>query len=398
MSSMEKLEIQRFIERNSDWEEILRGKPYCISVSRDSVFGRNLVMFKYSQVDSDFGIGLVRECRGLILDGDTLEPVCVPFFKFFNAGEPNADEIDWNTAWTSEKLDGSIIKVVRLGDGLLVSTNGTIDAFKAPVQDQIGFAGKTFGDLFSLGVERAHGDCCNSADVDSTGENHMEWLKSVLDEGFTYMFELTSPYNKVVVPWRDTRIHFIGCRNNSTFEEIRFFEHPVAKTFDTPRLFRLDSIEACRNAAEKLDGNHEGFVVCDGKFRRNKVKSALYCSLHHTKNNGVLSFERGVDIVRNGEIDEVLAYFPEFSVHLNGIRDDIDALSRRLSDAWDMFSRARDSLSTRGDMARFITDGNCFGKFSGVGFALLDGKVSSVREWLNSVPSCNLVRFLGYKE
>ena len=128
------------------------------------------------------------------------------------------------------------------------------------------------------------------------------------------------------------------------------------------------------------------------------MKSPLYCSLHHTKNNGVLSLERGVDIVRNGEVDEVLAYFPEFAGRLAGIRDDIDALSRRLCDAWDVFSRARGSLSTRRDMARFIADRDCFGRFSGAGFALLDGKVSSVREWLDGVPSRSLAKLLGYKE
>lgn len=103
-----KLDIQWFMEQNPDWERVLQEKPYCISIQRDNVLGRNLILFKYDQIESDFSLNLVRQCRGLILDEDTLEPVCVPFFKFFNAGESHADEIDWSTAWTSEKKDGCV--------------------------------------------------------------------------------------------------------------------------------------------------------------------------------------------------------------------------------------------------------------------------------------------------
>ena len=135
---MKKLAVQQFIEQHSDWEKLLQEKPYCMTISRDKMFGRNLVMLKYSQIDSDFKNEIVRECRGLILDEDTFEPVCVPFFKFGNYGESYCPEIDWKSCWVGEKLDGSLIKIVRIGNNLLWSTNGTIDAFKAPLAEQIG--------------------------------------------------------------------------------------------------------------------------------------------------------------------------------------------------------------------------------------------------------------------
>ena len=393
-----KLDIQWFMEQNPDWERVLQEKPYCISIQRDNVLGRNLILFKYDQIDSDFSIPLVRECRGLILDEDTLEPVCIPFFKFFNAGESHADEIDWSTAWTSEKKDGSLIKVVKLDDGLLVSTNGTIDAYKASIQDQIGFVGQTFGRLFELALANAmdseqKGKACLDWFVTPT-----QWLASKLEKGYTYMFELTSPYNKVVVTWHETKLWFIGCRDNATMEEIRFSEHPLSKVFSTPELFPLTNLKETQEAASALDCNHEGFVVCDSAFRRVKVKSATYVSLHHMKNNGVLSFERGIEIVRGNELDEVLTYFPEFSEHLLKIKKDYDDMVKMLDSAWLKFKCVRHMLPTRKDQALTITNKDCFGKFSGVGFALLDGKVSSVDEWVKSVPAKNLVKLLGYKE
>ena len=92
-----KLNIQQFIEQHADWEKLLQEKPYCISISRDAIFGRKLIMFKYSQIDSDFNLKLVRECRGLILDEDTMEVVCHPFEKFGNYGEAYCPEIDWKS-------------------------------------------------------------------------------------------------------------------------------------------------------------------------------------------------------------------------------------------------------------------------------------------------------------
>lgn len=393
-----KLKIREFIRENPDWERLLTEKPYSLIIQHDEVFGRRLVLLKYNQVESDMSLELVKECRGIILDEDTFEPVCVPFFKFFNAGEPNAAEIDWKTAWTSTKLDGSLSKVVKLGDNLLVSTNGTIDAYKAPVQEQIGFVGKTFGGLFEMALLNAQKKAMSGRACCDWYLTPIQWLAPMLEEGYTYMFELTSPYNKVVVSWPEPKLWFIGCRDNKTLKEIRYSDHPLSKVFDTPETFPLTNLNEVKAAAEKLDCNHEGFVVCDGNFDRLKVKSELYVRLHHMCNNHVLSFERGIELVRENELDEVLTYFPEFKEHLEKIRDDIAGLVERLNAAWLKFKCVRHMFSTRKELAMVITNGDCFGKLSGIGFALLDGKISSVEEWVKNVSAKKLVQILGYKE
>lgn len=226
-----KLNIQWFIEQHSDWEKLLSEKPYCLSITRDVVCGQNLVMFKYSQIDSDMSLPLVKECRGIVLNEDTLDVVSCGFFKFFNYGEVNADDIDWSSCYCTEKLDGSLIKVVRIGNMLLVSTNGTIDAYKAPIVEQIGCKAKNFGELFEDGLKYY------SIDVES--------FKNMLDEGKTYMFELTSPFNKIVVQWHETKLNFIGVRDNSTLEEQFFKDHALAKVFDVPKIFMLSTVDEC---------------------------------------------------------------------------------------------------------------------------------------------------------
>ena len=408
-----KLNVQWFIEQHSDWEKLLSEKPYSITITHDVVDGRKLMMFKYSQIDSDFNLELVRECRGLILDEDTLEIVCFPFKKFGNYGESYCPDIDWKSCWVGEKIDGSLIKVVKSKNGLLISTNGVIDAFKAPVAEQIGCPAKSYGDLFCLAVQRAYADYHEYSQKNKLATfdwvlTPLQWLSSMISENVTYMFELTSPWNKVVVNWHEIQTFFLGARDNKTFQETYFSEHPLSKWFKTPAVFPLKSVDECVEAAKKLDCSHEGYVVCDKNFNRVKVKSPTYVALHHMKNNGILSYERGVEIVRGNELDEVLTYFPEFKEHLEKIKaiydkaiDDIKALESKMNE-WlsdngyvDKHWLIENGGKDRKLLAAWLYKNT---KHPAFGFMLADGKISSADEWLKQMPSSKLVTFLGLKD
>jgi acyl-CoA thioesterase FadM len=93
-----------------------------------------------------------------------------------------------------------------------VSTNGTIDAYKCPLGlvdfAQLDCPYETFGELFDVAKEKAKLDF-NSLDIYCT-----------------YMFELVSPYNKVVVNYEDIEIYHIGTRNNVTYDEIEIVTRP----------------------------------------------------------------------------------------------------------------------------------------------------------------------------
>ena len=110
-----------------------------------------------------------------------------------------------------------------------------------------------------------------------------------------------------------------------------------------------------------------------------------------------MSFWRGIDIVRSNELDEVLTYFPEFREPLMKVKDDIETLVERLDGAWRRFKAVEHSLPTRKEKAGVIMSEEYFGRLSGIGFALLDGRFSSAAEWVVNVPTLNLARALGYK-
>lgn len=101
------MELLKFIKDNANWEELLTKKPYCLKIKKDEDY----TILSYNQIESDFYNPIVRECRGIILENSTLTPVCVPFYKFGNYGEGYVPDIDWSSARTQEKVDGSLIKV-----------------------------------------------------------------------------------------------------------------------------------------------------------------------------------------------------------------------------------------------------------------------------------------------
>lgn len=392
------LEIQKFIKNNPNWEKLLVDKPYCLNITKDHVNGRNLVMFKYNQIDSDLSIKLVQQCRGLILDLDTFEIVSYAFDKFFNYEEPYAADIDWKSCYVTEKLDGSLVKLSRIGDNILWSTNGTIDAYKAPLVEQIGCIAKSFGELAWYAILENY---CKARDLSVSGcidpDIVKDWLKSIIKPGYTYMFELTSPYNKVVVTWHKTELHFIGCRDNESGQEIFFGDHELSKIFDIPKIFPLRSVDECIKAASELDVNAEGYVVVDKDFNRVKIKSPLYVSIHHLRGeNGVMSYKRALEIVKTNEVAEVLTYFPEYKSAFDELEKRFTEKVAQVEAAWKEFASIKDTLLTRKDQAIWIM--SHVKEFSGFMFGMLDGKITDIHDAIFNAPNDKIIRMLGFKE
>jgi hypothetical protein len=377
-----RLLIQDFIKNNKDWEKILINPPYCINISRDRVFNHDLVLFKYDQQNADFNNPIVRECRGLILDENSFEKITVPFFKFGNYGESYCPTIDWSSSYVGEKIDGSLIKIVNIDNNLLISTNGTIDAFKATIANQPSCEAHSYGELVLEALK--------------TDNLTIDTLKPYILPNHTYMFEITSPYNKVVVSWNETRLYFLGERDNITLEETYFNASPLTHLFKTPRIYPLKSLYDCIEASNHLLANEEGYVVCDKDFNRIKIKSPLYVSLHHMANNHIMTYERGLEIVRKNEIDEVLTYFPEFEKDLLKIKSDLANLLFNLKDSYSRYLIKTKHAENRKEQAVIIQ--KTFRKHSAVGFLLLDKRINSIEEWLNDLTTTRLMKHLGYKD
>jgi T4 RnlA family RNA ligase len=297
-------ELGLFCYMHDNWEELLTQEPYNLKISEDGPY----VMFKYNQLSSDFNIPMVREARGIIFRKDDFShPVCWPFMKFGNYGESYVPEIDWSTAFVSEKIDGSLIKVWWDGSWHM-STNGTIDAFKAELND---IKMSDFGTYF---IE-ALGNYYNSF-----GE-----FVSGLNDDYTYMFELIGPYNRVVVPYDEPAIYFLGARNRITGEEFNCSSVMAGALgmgrFKLPKQYPLTSVSDCVKAAELKSWDDEGFVVCDAQFNRVKIKSPAYVMAHFARNNNVITRKHLIRIIADNEIAEFLCYASDYKEELEKVHN-----------------------------------------------------------------------------
>jgi hypothetical protein len=291
-------------------------ETFAIKATRHREFP-NLVHLKYNQIDSPMGEPIVQECRGLILDEeDDWRIVAHPYHKFFNHGEGHAPQIDWSSARVHEKLDGTLIVMYWYKGQWRVSTTGFPDA-RGPVNDKM-----TFADLFWR-----------------TWKELNYQTPSRSDRELTFMFELMTPMNRVIVQHANPRIVLHGIKKvypwsvpffgNELWPEqfIRAEEYnwEVARSYPLKNWDEI--IEACKQL-NPMRG--EGFVVVDSYARRVKVKSPQYVALAHAKDG--FSDRRMIELVRLNEGSEFLSYFPELQPVHDRYRNLFERLANRLED------------------------------------------------------------------
>lgn len=298
------LKIVDFIKAHSNWEELLASSPYNLTIKRDG----KLILFKYNQINSDFNEEICREARGLILEEGTWKVVRFAFKKFFNLGESFAAKIDWDSAVGNEKLDGSIISVFFYDGQWHLSTNSTIDAFKAPLAGVGPY--KTFGDLFESVLPLSR---------------FSEFSNILAHQCYT--FELVSPYNKIVIDYPETKVYLLSVRDMQTLVEHNLDqveEFAARFGFTVPQRYYLNNEADYRKVVEQMPEGHEGIVVRDAKGERVKIKTLLYFEMHRAKNNGVITLERIVDLIRANDHHEFLSYFPEYTSMFDDVKHQID--------------------------------------------------------------------------
>jgi hypothetical protein len=361
---MKQLEILKFLfEHPSDWKKVLEEEPYCMTIREKD----NFVLFMYNQIESDFNIPLVQECRGIVLEKNTWRVLCYPFTKFWNAGQGQAAILNWDTARILEKIDGSMIKLWWYEPQWRVSTMSMIDAKECTLQNDLDNKYLTFYDLFMEGAKK----CTLNFDI--------------LNKNYTHMFELVGPYNRVVVPYKDIAIFHTGTRDNQTYEELDI-DLGVSK----PKSYGLKTQEDVLAMAATLPFSEEGYVAVDANWNRVKIKSPAYVTVHHLKNNGDINKKRALALIMLNEHDEFLAYFPEykayfdtiveaFNAYLNKIKADIDSIEGKVFD-----TRKNYALTVKG-----MTN-------SALMFFLKDGKVKK-EDWekhIRSMPSEKIIDYL----
>lgn len=344
----------------------------------------NLKLFVYSMIDSSAfkAHPIVCESRGLLLDSDNdWAVVAHPFNRFFNLGETGSADIDWSTARFQEKLDGSLIVMYYYAGAWHVNTRKTPGG-NAPV----GNWGISFAELFWRCWNQQYGK------ADSIP----------LIPGFTYCWELTSPLNRVVTHNVEDRITLLAVRDaNGQEQDVQQYK----QWFDVVRHFEFNSAEAAAQAAELLDPmKQEGFVVVDANFQRVKIKGSQYVAIHHTVTS--LNTRSIVELIRKGEAEEVMVYFPEIQREYTRIADHISAEAVEI-DRWfaelqpwakdvdltgDRFAVSASSKPFSAAMAKMVPN-----RYHAAMFGLLKKQATSGRDWILRQDVEPILRWMNFK-
>lgn len=247
-----------------------------------------------------------------------------------------------------------------------LSTNGVINAFNAKLDSDLFGKDKTFGCLFV------------------SAQNYDLDMLNQLNPNYTYMFELVSPYNKIVVNYPATCIYHIGTRDNTTLKEINT-DIGIKK----PKKYEMKTENQVKEAASKLPFNEEGYVIVDKDYHRVKIKSPEYVNAHRLVSNGTLNRTKILDMIRENEQFEFLSYFPEYDDEFNEIQVKYKDFQETIKNIEKEIKNKIDKCKNKKEFALWIMDN--LPKESTFAFMLYDNKVKDYKEFIDNLSSDKII-------
>lgn len=291
-------------------------KSLKVSVSQKTV-EQDLYLFNYDD-DAPRGQPLVEGCRGVVFqyhstinnggninaddddndaDDDTIVGswTCVrsSFDRFYNYGEDHSPRLPaFNEITIQEKKDGTLLMITMYQGTFFIGTRNLFD-----IEKMLGVSGKNMNNIVKELIEPYVHTIINNPDK-------------------TFMFELCTPWNQVVVQHDEPHISLLGIRSNiypyPEFDPSKFDFGENRPTL--PSTFDLDTIAACKDEVERLGGsNFEGFILKFGPIdtpSRIKLKSSTFLNLMHVGQSRTSPEELLISAMIEDDVDEVLAVHP----------------------------------------------------------------------------------------
>jgi hypothetical protein len=166
---------------------------------------------------------------------------------------------------------------------------------------------KTFNDLFWEAVQKTR--------IPYLIEHEL------LYKSMSYTFELTSPFNRIVTPYKETKITLLMARYLDTLYEIKRLQLtglaliigcPIPKEIDLYKWEELLKMQS--KDGSDLDPCFEGYVIVhetdDADFPRVKCKNPAYVALHRIATS--MSERNLLELIKKGIEDDFIAQFPEY--------------------------------------------------------------------------------------
>lgn len=286
--------------------------------------GDRFFSLNYDQIASKAGL-MVNQCRGLILGtpggipltaeqvsgdipvGETVV-LARPFDRFFNLGDSNAASVDLNDPETVfyEKLDGTLCIVWF--DPITKTWQVATRAVPLADRPMTGWDDLTFRGLFEKALYetllRNNFICC---DVNPSVVFDI-WSYG-LEEDQTYVFELTTPLNRIVVAYPEYTVWLLGVRDTQTGVEKKLKKAPGTKFAGVPvcPCHSLNNLEELLTfVGSKAPFEQEGVVVRGPNDARVKVKSLAYMAYNRVRDSAANSPRAIMELILTEKLDDVL--------------------------------------------------------------------------------------------
>ncbi len=292
-----------------------------------------LVILNYQMIDSDKQESIVRECRGLTLELGTWKVIARAFSRFFNAGECPEEEkaFDWNSFDAYSKEDGSLVLLYWYGDTWRVNTRGSF-----ALGEMSPGLGKNWEEVFY--------GCIDEVGMDS------------LPRDVTYVFELCSPYNKIVRYYSAPTAFLLSAfstAGNIEAHPSRLNEWASWLHCKRPAKIDFRSLTEIITYLESHDDpTFEGVVLRDKNGMRLKVKSSRYVALHHLHGNGNIFLPKYIiPLILSEDTSELFLHFPEVAPKTFDLAAAISAERTRMNLVW----QAARNVESQKDFANYVT-------------------------------------------
>lgn len=358
---------------------------------------RSKFSLDYDQIKARRDDPIACECRGLVIRpknfiNDELSTVgettiiARPLDRFFNDGERTCASIDWNTARIEEKLDGTmcILYFDDVRGEWCVGTRSVCEAdipFSSDVAPFKFDGAWSFGELFRYSAQETL-KFLYGFNVDGAPKvTYARWL-STLNKNKTYVYELTSPLNRVVVKYDEYRITLISVRDTvSGRHERSELTHELGPALLLPQVWYVKNLDDLKKFIENTDPSRvEGAVIVDANWNRLKVKSKKWVLASRAKDFVSLSKRNVITAILNGSMDDIIPLLSDDLVnYIDKMTKDVITYCAHVDVTFNLLS------VTSNDRKEFALNVRRSGEWEPPYYVLYSRRFTSTLDWLRAL-------------
>jgi len=310
------------------------------------------------------------------------EVLAWPMNRFYNHGDSAGAEINWSDPdlRVYEKLDGTMI--ILYWDPLHVkwctSTRSVPEADLPIKLDHMEIGNTTFSELFLQALHTTIADSVDSTVCFVGGTLINEFFNLCLNKEMTYVFELTTPYNRIVVKYDRAKVTLLAARHTQTGKEVAIETLQQFKNINRPKTWNLRSALSVAAFVDNINpAELEGAVICDSQFRRLKFKNKAWILASRSKDLVTVSRRSALNAILQGKIDDVLPLVEkDVAEKLERMREDTKIYFKQVDSNFNEWKEKANG--SKKEFASLVMNS---GDWTPIYFNLWDGRSNSALSW-----------------